>query len=54
MDKKESKRKENWGKNDIRQLVFSYTEKINMLEGKFSTSVSASAKADAWNNVVDR
>ena len=27
MEKKESKRKENWGKNDIRQLVFSYSEK---------------------------
>ena len=54
MEKKESKRKENWGKNDIRQLLFSYSENINMLEGKFSSSVSASAKADAWNHVVDK
>ena len=54
MEIKESKRKENWGRSDIRQLVFSYSENINMLEGKFSSSVSALAKADAWNNVVDR
>ena len=46
-------RKDNWDEGAIRALIFSYYDRLEVLESKFSNSVTQTIKASAWIEVVD-
>ena len=47
-------RKENWGNNDRDALVYGYYERVDIIEGKFSSSVFSAAKSAAWAEVIQQ